>query len=95
MDKDYFETLVALWRRDTKLLSSVQKMTEHPCYQAIIADGWGSMPWIMEDLRDNGPEHWFIALAAICGKDHAIGETTMQGATDRWLEWGREVGLIK
>lgn len=94
MTPSHFEALKKLWKQDTLILSDTHKICSHPCYQAIILDGWGAMPWIMRDLRDNGPDHWFWALVTIVGKDVAKGETTMQGATDKWVAWGEVVGLF-
>jgi len=73
-----------------------------PSYQAIMYMGDHAIPYILRDLRDNGPDHWFVALRTIVAitsgleppeiPEEARGK--MDVVTDIWLEWGEHHGLI-
>ena len=83
----------AEWKHDSLNMSSVSDMVLLPSYQRIIGLGPAAVPLIMEDLRkglwfsDEGPDHWFWALTAIVGEDHASGCTTVKGAAQAWIAW--------
>jgi hypothetical protein len=66
----------------------------HWAYQQIIGLGPAVIPFILEDLARK-PDWWFWALAAITGEDVAEGEQTLDGAAERWLEWGRSHGYLE
>jgi hypothetical protein len=89
-----FNELAATWDRETMLMSSALQIMEHWAYQRITAMGEPAVPLILERLRDKGPDHWFMALTTITGEDPATGRDTMLGATEAWLTWGREKGLV-
>ncbi|OZE22150.1 hypothetical protein CH262_18945 [Rhodococcus sp. 05-2255-1e] len=57
-----------------------------PAYQRIIGLGKPAVPLIVDELRE-GVDHWFWALSAITGTDHAAGATTMSEAAARWIAW--------
>ena len=57
-----------------------------------LALGYEAVPLILAEL-ERDPDYWFWALTAITGEDPARDETTLQGATERWLEWARNRGL--
>jgi hypothetical protein len=65
----------------------------HPAYQRIIGMGPPAVPLILARLREQAAQ-WFWALTAITGEDPAEDETTIEGATSAWLEWGRARGLV-
>lgn len=92
---DLFVTLKAEWKADTLLASSLHQIVMHPSYQRIIGLGPQAVPFILDDLHRNGPDHWFWALAAITGEDAGAGEMTLSGATQRWLQWGSREGYVQ
>jgi len=92
--RDEFNELVAIWDRETLLMSSALEIVEHWAYQRITSMGEPAVPLILERMCSKGPDHWFIALTTITGEDAAIGKDTMQGATEAWIAWGRERDII-
>lgn len=90
---DLFGDLCEVWRVETVLLSSVEQIALHPAYQRIIGLGSAALPYIFRELARE-PGHWFWALRAITGDDPARGEQTLDGATQRWLRWAEERGII-
>ena len=81
--------------RNWVLLSSIDAISYHPDYQAIIALGLSVVPLILEDLQRNGPGHWFRALHQITGEDIAVGADNMVGATEKVIDWGRKNNYIQ
>jgi hypothetical protein len=81
-----FQRLADEWRRETMSSSSMTDIVLHPAYQRIIGLGRQVMPLILEELQRE-PYHWFWALSAITGEDPAADETSLEGATAKWLEW--------
>jgi len=67
-----FHSLIATWRRETALQSSVTAIAMHPAYQQIIGLGEPALPLIFGELRRE-PDHWFWALGAITGKPSVRG----------------------
>jgi hypothetical protein len=86
--EERFAALAEGWRRETLLESSVTRMAIHKAYQQIIGLGMPAVPLILREL-EREPNYWFWALTSITGQDPAAGEDTLEGATQRWLEWGR------
>jgi hypothetical protein len=91
---DEFNELVAIWDRETLLMSSALEIMEHWAYQRITGMGEPVVPLILGRMCSKGPDHWFLALTAITGEDADIGKDTMQSATEAWIAWGRERGII-
>lgn len=88
-----FEGLAATWERETAIASTVERIAMHPAYQQIIGMGPAALPFILQRLV-SAPSHWFWALVAITRQDVAAGETTVEGATRAWIEWGRAHGYL-
>lgn len=88
-----FSDLADRWEAETALESIVARKAVHPAYQRIIGMGDRAVPLILRRLQRE-PRQWFWALTAITGEDPAQGETTVDGASDAWLRWGRERGLV-
>src|SRR5438445_12355555 len=91
--KERFNRLAAIWKSETRFVSSTTKMAEHPAYQEIIAMGDEVVPLILRELESK-PDHWFKALRAITGaqpvpREDAGNVSLMAKA---WLTWGREHG---
>jgi hypothetical protein len=83
-----FNTLSALWLRETKIESDPERIVFHPAYQRIIGLGPQVLPFILRDLKQYH-HHWFWALTALTGEDPAEGQITVGGAAEAWLAWGR------
>jgi hypothetical protein len=91
--EERFAALAEGWRRETLIESSPTRMALHKAYQQIIGLGPPAVPLILREL-EREPTYWFWALTSITGEDPAAGEDTLQGATERWLEWGRQHGFL-
>jgi hypothetical protein len=88
-----FQRLTAVWRAETRHLSSTTKMFGHPAYQEIIAMGAQVVPSLLRDL-EREPDHWFAALRAITGAQPVPpedrGDITRMAAA--WLRWAKDHG---
>lgn len=88
-----FDELAEQWKRETALLSNLQKKAIHPAYQRIIGLGPRAIPHILGELkRTRG--HWLWALNAITGEDPAPSGATFSEAVDAWFEWGKTNGYL-
>ena len=87
-----FEELAGEWRQGVSVQSSARLIVEHDAYQKIIGLGQPAVPLILGELKER-PALWFWALTAITGEDPAVGETTIDGAAQRWFEWADERGI--
>jgi hypothetical protein len=91
-DQERFNRLAAEWKKDTFLLSKINAKVLHLAYQKIIGMGPPAVPFILMDLRDNGPNHWFWALNVITDENpvgkEAIGN--IKAMTEAWIQWGRK-----
>jgi hypothetical protein len=92
--RELFDELASTWKLETSIQSFMPQKALHWAYQRIIGLGPMALPLILERLRDQGPDHWFWALAMITGEDPAADTTTLQEATEAWLSWGRDCCLI-
>lgn len=81
-----FDDLVAEWKRETLLESSMTNRMLHRAHQRIIGMGPAAVPLILAEL-EREPDYWFWALTAITGEDPAEGTTSLNAARRRWLEW--------
>lgn len=90
--QELFNELAAKWKEDTQVCSNTIDIVMHPCYQQIIGIGDDAISFMLQDLIDNGPNHWFWALSAISreGPDLSGIEGDMSRMTDAWIEWGYE-----
>jgi hypothetical protein len=93
VDRQRFDRLAEMWKRETGHLSQVTKRCTHPAYQQIIGMGAGAVPLILYDLKKSRDD-WFWALSAITG-ENPINETdagNVPKMTEAWLQWGRAKG---
>jgi hypothetical protein len=90
---ELFTGLAEEWKHETLVESSLTALVMHRAYQNIIGLGPRAIPFILRELEQE-PNHWFWALAAITREDPAEGEETLDGAAEKWLEWGRMRGYI-
>ena len=91
---EVFRDLAASWRKQSCMLSSVAAIATHPAYQKIIGMGDNVVPLILSDFVQNGPDHWFWALAAIT-RENPVSDAMagdLEQMTEAWLEWGRQRG---
>jgi hypothetical protein len=88
-----FRELASEWKEDTLAESSLTKIVTHPAYQSIIGLGAPAVSLILREL-EREPRQWFWALAAITREDPAEGQDTVDGAAQKWLEWGRDRGYV-
>lgn len=92
MDKQTFERLRNEWREDTWHMASPKEKAMHPAYQRIIDHGQEAVPLIIEEMKENGTDHWFWALQAVTG-ENPIPEShrgRMEKMKDDWIEWYEE-----
>lgn len=96
LDRMTFQALADAWRRDTRLLSSVTEMEAHPAYRTIVAAGPTMVPFILEDLEENG-SHWFGALNRLTGGAVHVPRVLagrLRAVKKLWITWGYEQGLL-
>src|SRR5208337_1296184 len=96
MSLQRFEALKEAWHRDTGASSSITVICNSEPYKEIIAMGTEAIPYMLEDMRLNGPDHWFVALYLISGEFPTKPEDAgkMQVMADKWIEWGKANGYI-
>jgi hypothetical protein len=87
-----FSQLAETWMQNTRFMST-QEMITDPAYQQIIGMGRPALPLILDEMQKS-PNHWFWALFAITGHDVAAESQDFTSATQAWLEWGTNQGLI-
>ena len=92
--EDSFAALVASWKRDTALSSSLIEMAIHPSYQKIISMGQPVVPLLLREL-EREPDQWFWALKVITGEDPVPEEHrgNVDAMAADWIRWGREGGI--
>lgn len=92
-EAEQFLELLSEWRNDTAFQSSPRIITSHSAYQKIIDMGKPALPFIFEDMRENGG-WWYPALRAITGANpvpkDARGKPTLND--EAWLRWARDNG---
>ncbi len=92
-EEEQFLELLSEWREETAFQSSPRVITSHPAYQQIIDIGKPVLPFIFEDMQENGG-WWYPALRAITGDNpvpkDARGNRTLND--EAWLRWAREHG---
>ncbi|MCK4391472.1 hypothetical protein KAX17_01025 [Candidatus Bipolaricaulota bacterium] len=83
-----FLDLTRHWREETRFLSAVDKVTEHPAYQKIIGLGELAIPFIIDDMAHGGC-FWSMALTAITGKDPVPKDDAGDCAAiaKHWTNW--------
>lgn len=91
-----FRELADEWRRATRFQSSLDRITNHPAYRAVVDLGQDVVPAILRELKSR-PEPWFAALREIAQSDPVRPEDrgNMHAMADAWLRWGRDHGLTR
>ena len=92
---DRFATLSQKWREETKVLSSLSDIFEHPAYREILTMGQDALPLILRELEVSGGL-WFQALQALAGQNPIAAEDAgrIRVMREKWIAWGRERGYI-
>ena len=92
-----FNELAAEWKRETSLLSRVKDKVLHIAYQKIIGMGPAAVRYMLNDLAENGPNHWYWALRVITDENPTSSEMAgdMVAMTEAWLKWGKRNGYLK
>jgi hypothetical protein len=95
-----FRMLESQWSAETRFLSDPGKIMAHPAMRAIIALGYEIVPFILRDLQAK-PSLIAWALPEITGENLAPPKTEggfrkwdVVPATEAWLQWGRNKGLV-
>lgn len=89
-----FNRLADRWEEDTAFESITPVILCHPDYLSIIALGEKVVPLILSRMVVQ-PAPWFSALGALTGQNPARDQDTLIGATNAWLQWGREASLMR
>lgn len=88
-----FGALARRWKQETLFESSVQRMTEHPAYKAIVAMGPSVVPLILRELKAE-TDFWFPALHKLTNANPVPAEDAgkVDAMAQCWLKWGRDNG---
>ncbi len=83
--------LLAIWRKETAVISSTTELVAHPAYRKVIALGPSALPFLFRDLEQTHDGHLSGALAAITGAQPVSpGEGgKIRLVADHWLNWAR------
>lgn len=89
-------SLIEDWGMGTMFTSSVTSVREHPTFRLIVDLGERAIQPILVYLQNSHlvGSHIFLALPELTGEDPAATTDTVPGATNAWLDWGRQRGLI-
>jgi hypothetical protein len=88
-----FRESAEAWRRETRILSSVQAKIYNTHYQRIIGMGPAALPFIFSELRARGG-YWYWALECITGDNPAAESDRISHAKAAWLEYAVQRGYI-
>lgn len=77
------------WKRKSAHLSNVTHKSNLPEYQKIIKLGRPVVEFIIHDLKENGPDHWFVALTEITGENPILHQIQgkMEEMSQAWIDW--------
>jgi hypothetical protein len=90
-----FADCLIRWKAETAFTSSITDIVMHPAYQRIIGLGPDVVPYILNELSDNGG-HWSWALQALTG-DNPVKEEDkgrVKRMAEAWINWGRKHQLL-
>ena len=88
-----FNELVQQWTDDTMVSSSSHDIYMHSAYQRVIGLGRPVLPFVIEEML-LGELHWSWALSAITGENPAPNSGSPRAATEAWIQWAKEQGLV-
>ena len=78
-----FERCLTDWQRDTRFLSSVTAITNHPSFSRIVSMGGNAVPFILEEIKRK-PSNLVWALNAFFHKKIGMGATVTE-ACKLWI----------
>jgi hypothetical protein len=83
-----FDALADIWERETRNSSDFAATINHWAYRAIVAQGPGMVPQILERLRTRGG-FWFPALEELAGWNPIMPDEwgDMRKMTEAWFRW--------
>ena len=81
--------LADAWRRDTRVMSSIDDITTNQNYRDIVNLGTPVVPLLIKDLIASQRSHWHTALCEITGENPiAMGRAGDHTAIVRaWMRW--------
>jgi hypothetical protein len=82
--------LIVEYKKQTATLSAVHQIVKLPAYQELINLGMLCMPYILEDMEQNGTD-WHVALATITGDNPITEEIAgrIPEMVQRWCDFLR------
>ena len=93
-----FQCLVAEWRTQRGIMSSISEAAMCSAYQRIIGMGQIAVPFMLRALQSEGdePDQWFWALKAITRDDPIadVDRGDFVAMARSWLRWGKEKGYV-
>lgn len=94
--EEKFRFLVKWWHEETGHLSSPADLVTHVAYQYIIHMGPAGIPYILQEIRDNGGA-WYTAIRLLDNNTPEISQDiakSTQLVIHTWERWGREQGYL-
>jgi HAMP domain-containing protein len=92
-----FKKLAQQWHDETAFLSSITRKVKHPAYEEIIkmaaTNKKAVLGLILKEL-EREPNHWFVALHLIAGKEPEGVSYNCEETVAAWLNWGKSEGLL-
>ena len=85
-DRTRFYKYLDEWKEDTRFLSSVSAITNHPCFQSIVEMGGNAVPFIVEEI-ERKPSNLVWALNRIFHKNIGNGKSI----TESCRLWTKEL----
>lgn len=93
----HFQRLVAQWKAQKALISSITAQAISSPYQRIIAIGPDAVPLIIGQLKSEGddPDQWFWALRSLTGINPVKPEDrgNFRKMADAWINWAESRGF--
>lgn len=89
-----FRKLADQWIRETSGLPRIKDRIEHPAYLQIINSGRDVIPYILSELKQDEPDHWFEALYRITYNDPVPPDDRgdVKKMAEAWIRWGQRRG---
>jgi len=93
--QERFKMLSQIWHEEMDGVSSVQLKISHLAYQEVIQMGEAVVPYILDEIKENGGGGWFIALAKILKHNPVPDEhkRDMDLIIDDWLRYAKKLRL--
>lgn len=89
-----FREIASRWRKETRILSSIQAKIFHRDYQRIIGMGPAVLPFIFAEMEAAGGQ-WYWALECITGDNPALGAPNVPLVKKAWLDYAVRNGFLR